>query len=106
MNHIASFRRIHRPSAVCLVVEGEIDAESVADFTAAIFDAVIVADDAAVLDLTKVVFFGSEAISSLITGQALANDHAVSLIIEPSHIVQRVLEVVGVTDCFELREKV
>ena len=66
---IASFRRVHRPSAACVVVEGELDAGSVGRFTTAIFDVVIVDDRRAVLDLSRVTFFGSEAITSLITGQ-------------------------------------
>jgi len=103
MVQTASFRRVHRPTAVCLVVEGEIDGESVPHFTAAIFDVVIVADKATVLDLTRVTFFGSEGIGCLITGQALANDHGIELVIEPSLIVRRVLEVVGMVDYFELR---
>jgi len=105
-NGIASFRTALRPSATCLVVEGEIDTNVVADFTAAIFDVVIVADAAAVLDLTRVTFFGSEGISCLITGQALANDHEVALVIEPSRIVRRVLEIAGLEGHFELRRSV
>jgi anti-sigma B factor antagonist len=106
MVQTASFRRVHRPTAVCLVVDGEIDSESVPEFTAAIFDVIIVADKATVLDLTGVTFFGSEAIGCLITGQALANDHGIALVIEPSRIVRRVLEVVGMADYFELRATV
>jgi len=106
MDRIASFRRVDRPSGVSLVVEGQLDGGSVADFTAAVFDAIIVADRSAVLDLTGVTFFGSEAVSSLITGQALANDHGVRLVIEPSRIVRRVLEVVGFDGHFVLRPSV
>src|SRR4051812_25424349 len=103
---IASFRRADRPYVVCLVVEGEIDDQTVARFTEAIFEVVTTADAAAVLDLNGVSFFGSEGIGSLITGQALADDHRVELIIEPSPIVRRVLEVVGLADYFKLREHI
>ena len=103
MVHTASFRHVHRPAGVCLVVEGAIDPGSVPHFTAAIFDAVIVADEVAVLDLTGVTSFGSEGIGCLLTGQALANDHGIELVIEPSRIVRRVLVVVGMADYFKLR---
>jgi len=103
---IASFRTEFRPSAVCLVVDGEIDTNVVAGFTSAIFDVVIVAEAVTVLDLTRVTFFGSEGISCLITGQALANDHGVELVIEPSRIVRRVLEIAGLDDHFNIRQSV
>jgi anti-sigma B factor antagonist len=102
---IASFRRIDRPGAPCLVVAGEIDLLVVDRFNAALTELIGDAQSPAVLDLTAVTFFNSTGIGALVAANALAEERGVQLTIEPSESVRRVLEVIGMADSFDLRER-
>ena len=103
---LGSFRRSDRPHVPRLVVDGDIDDRLVDDFTEAIFKTIIDAHGHAVLDLTGVTYFGSNGIGALITAEALAHDHGVELVVEPSRIVRRVLEITGLSDLFGLHRDV
>jgi len=99
---LGSFRRDDRSGPPRLAVDGDIDDRIVDEFTDAIFETVRDARRTAVLDLTRVTYFGSNAIGALITGKALAHDHGVELVVEPSRIVRRVLYLASLTDFFAI----
>lgn len=99
---LGSFRRDDRSGPPRLVVDGDIDERIVDEFTEAIFTTIRDAGRMAVLDLTRVTYFGSNGIGALITGKALAHDHGVDLVIEPSRIVRRVLYLASLTDFFAI----
>ena len=99
---LGSLRRDDRAGTPRLVADGDIDDRMVEDFTDAIFETIRDAHGAAVLDLLRVTYFGSNGIGALITGKALAHDHGVELVIEPSRIVRRVLYLTGLTDFFAI----
>jgi anti-anti-sigma regulatory factor len=54
------------------------------------------------VDLTGVTLFGSSGVAALIDSKVLAEDRGVDLIVEPSCVVRRVLEVVRLDDEFAL----
>ena len=97
---LGSFRRDDRPHVPRLVVDGDIDDRLLEDFTDAIFKTIIDAHGPAVLDMTGVTYFGANGIGALVTAKALARDHHVELVIEPSRIVRRVLVITGLVDFF------
>jgi anti-anti-sigma factor len=99
---LGSFRRDDRSGRPRLVADGDIDDRVVEALTDAIFELVCDAHDTAVVDLTRVTYFGSNGIGALITGKAVAHDHGVDLVVEPSRIVRRVLYLVGLTDFFAI----
>jgi anti-sigma B factor antagonist len=99
---LGSFRRHDRPHVPHLIVDGDVDDRLVEDLADAMFKTIIDAHGPAVLDLTGVTYFGSNGIGVLITAAALAHDHDVELVIEPSRIVRRVLEITGLADFFGL----
>jgi len=101
---IASFRRVDRPEAVCLAVEGEIDLSVKDEFADAIAHLLGDAKSPAVLDLTCVTFFNSTGIGAVVDAQRKAQRRDVQLVIEVSPSVRRVLEVTGLTDAFDLRD--
>jgi len=104
-SRLGTFRRDDRPDVPHLVVDGDVDDRLVDDFTDAIFKVVVDAQSTAVLDLTGVTHFGANGIGALITGKALAHDHGVELVVEPSRIVRRVLVIVGLADYFVLQRE-
>jgi len=93
-DQLAFFWRSDRPDRPCLMAKGEIDLHVANDFRDALADVILDADKPAVLDLTGVTFFGSSGVAALIDSKVLAEDRGVQLIVEPSPIVRRVLEVV------------
>ena len=99
---LGSLRRDDRSATPRLVADGDIDDWMVEDFTDAIFKAIWTRENAAVLDLTRVTYFGSNGVGALITGKALAHDHGVELVVEPSRIARRVLYLAGLTDFFAI----
>jgi anti-sigma B factor antagonist len=101
----ATLRREDRPDAVCLVVEGDIDLADIGRFHDAAYRLIRDARSPAVMDLTGVTFFNSSGIGALVTAQTEAEAAGVELIVEPSPIVRRVLEVIGLADKFELRDR-
>jgi anti-anti-sigma factor len=101
---IASFWRADRAEAPCLMVKGEIDLEVADEFRDALADVILDAESPAVLDLTGVTFFSSPGIAALIDSKVLAEDRGVHLIIEPSGVVRRVLQVIRLEDEFALQE--
>ena len=104
MSEMASFRRDDRPEVPCLGVEGEIDLENVDEFAEGVAKLISDARWQTVLDLTGVTFFGSTAIGALVMAEGLAQERGIHLVVVPSAIVRRVLEVTGMTGAFELRD--
>jgi anti-sigma B factor antagonist len=100
VEHVVSFWRSDRPEAPCLMAKGEIDFGSENDFRDALADVLLDAEQRAVIDLTCVTFFGSAGIESLIDSGVLAEDRGVRLIVEPSELVRRVLEMVALAEEF------
>jgi anti-sigma B factor antagonist len=101
-SRLGSFRRHDRPGLPVLVVDGDIDDRLVGAFADAIVMAILDAPGSVILDMRGVTFLGSTGIAALITGEALAHDHDVDLVVEPSAIVRRVLEITGLADFFAL----
>src|SRR6478735_729458 len=99
---IASFRRVDRPDAVCLAVDGEIDLLVKDEFAEAVDRLIADARSPALLDLSGVTFFNSTGIGALLEAQETATRCDVALHIETSPAVRRVLEVTGLTDTFHL----
>ena len=99
---LGSLRRDDRSGLPRLVVDGDIDDRTLEGFTDAIFETICDARGTAVLDLTRVTYLGSNGIGALITGKALAHDHGVDLVVEPSRIVRRVLYLTGLTSFFAI----
>ncbi|MDX8031100.1 STAS domain-containing protein [Lentzea sp. BCCO 10_0856] len=92
---------------VVVVVEGEIDVDT-ADI---VLDALKLGFEsdrpAVVADLTKVSFFGSTGISSLITAHELAEEHSTKFhVVAPHRAVKRPLQVTGVADVLALYDSV
>src|SRR4029079_19256805 len=91
------------PGAPRLAVVGEIDLANVAEFDAAL-DGVLAEGPSAVVDLAEVTHFGSTAIGALIGAHALAGERAARLVIRPSAIVRRVLEMTRLDATFVLAD--
>ena len=104
-SRLGTFRRDDRLDVPHLVVDGDVDDRLVEAFTDAIFKTVVDAQHTAVLDLSGVTHLGANGIGALITGKALAHDHGVELVVEPSRIVRRVVHIVGLADYFGLRRE-
>jgi anti-anti-sigma factor len=102
-DEIASFRRVDRPEASCLVADGEIDLAVIDEFERAIAILIGDADSLAVLDLTGVTFFGSTGTRALVTARESARRRRVDLVVEPSDAVRRTLEITNLTNEFGLR---
>lgn len=86
-----------------LMVAGEIDLNNVDEFDAAL-RTLLDETPVAVLDLTEVTHFGSTALGALIGANNLAGERDVRMVVRPSHIVRRVLEVTMLDQTFELSD--
>jgi anti-anti-sigma factor len=86
-----------------LCVAGEIDIANIDEFDAALC-ALLAEASSAVLDLTEVTHFGSTAIGALICAHTLAGERAVRMVIRPSPIVRRVLEITSLDRTFALAD--
>ena len=89
------------PGETRLLVAGEIDLNNVDEFDAAL-RRLLAGAPKAVLDLTEVTLFGSTAIGALIGANHLAGERDARMVIRPSRIVRRVLEVTMLDQTFEL----
>jgi len=96
---LATLVRDDEADAARLVVAGEIDLNNVGEFDAALRE-LLGGASRAVLDLTEVTHFGSSAIGALIGASAEARD--TQMLIHPSRIVRRVLEVTMLDEAFAL----
>jgi anti-anti-sigma factor len=84
-----------------LVVVGEIDVNNVDEFDAALRD--LVGSSAhAIVDLTDVTLFGSSALGALIGAKHVAVARDTRMLVRPSRIVRRVLEVTQLDETFAL----
>jgi anti-anti-sigma factor len=84
-----------------LVVVGEIDVNNVDEFDAALRD--LVGSSAhATVDLTDVTLFGSSALGALIGANRAAVARDTRMLVLPSRIVRRVLEVTMLDETFAL----
>ncbi|MEV6239849.1 STAS domain-containing protein [Lentzea sp. NPDC051838] len=92
---------------VVVAVEGEIDVDT-ADVVLDALRLGISSDGPAVVaDLTGVSFFGSTAISTLITAHEFADEHCKGLhVVAPHRAVKRPLQVTGVADVLSLHDSV
>jgi anti-anti-sigma factor len=100
---LATLVRDEDSGAARLLVTGEIDLNNVDEFDAAL-RALLSDAPHAVLDLREVTHFGSTAIGALVGAHDLAGELDVQLVIRPSRIVRRVLEVTSLDETFALAE--
>lgn len=85
--------------SVRLGVAGEIDLDTRDQFDAALSEAVAVAGDSVVVDLSEVAFMGSEGVNSLVRVRQQAHRHAVDVtVVAATPCVRLVLSVMGVSD--------
>lgn len=90
-----------------LVVEGELDVDTADNVLDAVRLGFASGGPALVADLTRVSFFGSTGISTLITAHELADEQGKKLhIVAPQRAVKRPLQVTGVADVLSLYDSV
>ena len=104
MDDEASFRRIDRPGAVCLVVAGAVDLSDLHRFHQEAAALIADAHSPAVIDLRDVTFFNSTGIGALVTAKQAAESQGVHLIVDAPAHVRRVLEITGTAEFFDLRD--
>jgi len=95
VNTIATIERGTREGLPCIQVRGELDPSNIELFGAALRAALDETTIGVEVDLEGVTYFGSEAIGALVRADLLASDFGICLIIIPSQIVRRVLEIAG-----------
>ena len=101
---LATLVRDEEAGTARLSVAGEIDLTNVDVFDAAL--RALLSDSAhAVLDLRSVTHFGSTAIGALVGAHRLAGERDVAMVIRPSRIVRRVLEVTSLDATFSLADE-
>ena len=100
---LATLVRDDRAGASRLFVTGEIDLNNVDEFDAALRE-LLTDSSRAVLDLTEVTHFGSTAIGALVGAHSNARARDVRMVILPSRIVRRVLEVTSLDATFALSD--
>jgi anti-anti-sigma factor len=98
---LATLVRDEEAGAARLVVAGEIDLNNVGEFRAALQE-LVGGSSRAVLDLTEVTHFGSSAIGALVGANKVAEARRTQMVIRPSRIVRRVLEVTMLDETFAL----
>lgn len=87
------------------LIEGDVDVDTVSDIFDALVQRIHAAERTLHLDLTRVTFFDSHAISAIIRARKLAETRRVELIIDPSPLVLRILENVGLGDQFRWKSQ-
>jgi len=100
---LATLVRDDEAGAARLSVAGESDMSNVDVFDAAL-RALLSDSSRAVLDLRAVTHFGSTAIGALVGAHRLAGERDVAILIRPSRIVRRVLEVTRLDATFALSD--
>jgi anti-anti-sigma factor len=89
-------------SAVTIAFEGELETQNWEQFRDAIVDAAVHGTSTVVLDLADVTFFNSSAIRALLGARLELEPRHVVIAIGPcSTIVQRVLDVTGLSELFQ-----
>jgi len=101
---LATLVRDDEAGSARLSVAGEIDLTNVDVFDAAL-RALLSDSSRAVLDLRAVTHFGSTAIGALVGAHRLADEREVAMLIRPSRIVRRVLEVTSLDATFALSDE-
>lgn len=92
---------------VVVAVEGEIDVDTADVVLDALRLGFSSGGPAVVADLTRVSFFGSTGISTLITAHEDADEHGVGFhVVAPQRAVRRPLQVTGVADVLSLHDSV
>lgn len=99
---IATFVRRDRACRPVLVVSGELDLSVAQEFGVQLGRLTRDGHSPAYLDLTRVTFFDSTGINTLIDAVFIAESHGVDLVIDPSQRVLKTLELVGLADRFHL----
>ena len=100
--------RVHHHCGVAVVeVTGEIDMACDQPIRAAVADQLDRRPAGLVLDLTRVDFFGSTGISTLISAHEMADERGKKLhVVAPQRAVRRPLQVTGVADVLALYDSV
>ena len=87
-----------------LAVRGELDAATAEELDIALQEALLETEGAFVLDLCGLTFMDSAGVNELLRARSLLGREERSLVVRcPDGPARRVLDVVGVTDLFELR---
>ena len=99
----ASFERCERHGHSTLVVSGEIDLATAAMFRQELIAAAGDAHSPALVDLSAVTFLDSSGLNALVAARRSLEGTDVSLVLlNPSPICRRVLEVTGTDQVFEI----
>jgi anti-anti-sigma factor len=99
----ASFERCERNGHSTLVVTGEIDLVTAPTFLQELVAAAGDAHSPALVDLSAVTFIDSSGLNALIAARDILEGTDVSLVLlNPSSICRRVLEVTGIDQVFEV----
>ncbi len=99
---VARLRRHDDANIPTLVVAGEVDVADEDSFAAALHGLIADARSPACFDLREVSFFGSTGVNLLLRARDEAIAAGVQLDVLPSRYVTRTLEVLHLTDVFEL----
>jgi anti-anti-sigma factor len=87
-----------------LAVRGELDAVTAEELDMALQEALLETEGDFVLDLCELVFMDSSGVNELLRARALLGRAERSLVVRcDDGPVRRVLDLVGITDLFELR---
>jgi anti-sigma B factor antagonist len=104
MTGAAGFERCDRAGGSILVVRGEIDLATAADFRDELGKLIADVDSPALVDLSGVTFMDSSGVDVLAGARRQAGDAGVELVlVEPSSQVRMVLELTGLWTHFEVR---
>ena len=90
-------------NVACLLVEGDVDIANVDEFIEHLAQLVDDAQSPAVLDLRRLTFFGSTALSAVLDAHERAETRGVQFLVRPSPIALRVIRATGLDDVLNLR---
>jgi anti-anti-sigma factor len=101
--HDTGFEREDRPAGRTLLVSGEIDLVTAPRFRAQLEALIAEAHSPAFVDLSGVTFFDSSGLAALLAARRAAERTDVTLVlVNPSPLTERVLEITGVDELFEI----
>ena len=103
MTEVAARYTREDKDVACLVVEGDVDIANVDEFKEHLAQLVDDAESPAVLDLRRLTFFGSTALSAVLDAHERAGTRSVQLLIRPSPIALRVIRATGLDHVLTIR---
>lgn len=101
--HDTGFERADRPAGRTLVVSGDVDLATGPQFRIQLDALIAEAHSPAFVDLAAVTFFDSSGLAALLAARQAAEGTDVTLVlVNPSPLARRVLEITGVDALFEI----